>query len=200
MIDFWFTMGSTYTCLAVMRLPEVERKTGISFRWRPFNLLSIFSQMNHIPFADKPRKEAYMWRDMERRAALHGLRVRVPAPYPVKDSAIANKVAILGLEEGWGEAFVRAAYRRWFQEGLENGGEANLVQSLEEAGQDPASVLTQARLAHASRVFEEETAVADRLGICGAPTFVADGEVFWGDDRLEEAVAWAKGEHPARRG
>lgn len=192
MIDFWFTMGSTYTCLTVMRLPEVARTSGVAFRWRPFNLLSIFAQTNHIPFADKPRKQAYMSRDIERRAALYGLPVRVPAPYPVKDSAIANKVAILGFEEGWGEAYVRAAYRSWFLEGLENGSEANLVRSLEEAGQDPARVLTQERLEHASRVFDEETAIADRLGICGAPSFVVNGEAFWGDDRLEDAIGWSR--------
>jgi 2-hydroxychromene-2-carboxylate isomerase len=80
-IDFWFTMGSTYSFLSVMRLEGVERSTGVSFRWRPFHLLVILQEMKHVPFADKPTKSAYMWRDIERRAAMYGLQARLPAPY-----------------------------------------------------------------------------------------------------------------------
>ena len=79
-IDFFFTMGSTYTYLAVMRLPEIERASGIAFRWRPFHLLTILNDMKHVPFADKPAKMTYMWRDIERRAAMHGMPIKVPAP------------------------------------------------------------------------------------------------------------------------
>ena len=101
-IDFWFTMGSTYSFLSVMRLEEVERSTGISFRWRPFHLLVILQEMKHVPFADKPTKSAYMWRDIERRAAMYGLQARLPAPYPAKQSVIANLIATVGMREGWG--------------------------------------------------------------------------------------------------
>jgi hypothetical protein len=85
-IDFWFTMGSTYSYLSVMRLADVERASGIAFRWRPFHLLLILQEMKHIPFADKPAKSRYMWRDIERRAAMHGLPAKLPAPYPAKQS------------------------------------------------------------------------------------------------------------------
>ncbi len=118
-IDFWFTMGSTYTYLTVMRLPDVQRESGVEFRWRPFQLLTILQEMKHVPFADKPAKARYMWRDIERRAEMYQIPVRVPAPYPIKQSIVANRVAIVGLQEGWGEEFVRTAYRRWFQLGQE---------------------------------------------------------------------------------
>ena len=75
-IDFWFTMGSTYSFLSVMRLAKLERSTGLSFRWRPFHLLIILQEMKHVPFADKPTKSAYMWRDIERRAAMYGIPVK----------------------------------------------------------------------------------------------------------------------------
>ena len=140
-IDFWFTMGSTYSYLSVMRLADVERSSGIAFRWRPFHLLLILQEMKHIPFADKPAKSRYMWRDIERRAAMHGLPAKLPAPYPAKQSVAANLVAIVGMREGWGADFVRAAYRRWFQAGEETGSEPNLSSSLRDIGQDPARVL-----------------------------------------------------------
>jgi 2-hydroxychromene-2-carboxylate isomerase len=107
-IDFWFTMGSTYSFLSVMRLAKLEQSTGISFRWRPFHLLIILQEMKHIPFADKPAKSAYMWRDIERRAAMYGLSVTPPVPYPAKQSVTANLVALVGMREGWGSDYVRA--------------------------------------------------------------------------------------------
>jgi len=189
-IDFWFTMGSTYSYLSVMRLAEVERSTGASFRWRPFHLLLILQEMKHVPFADKPVKMSYMWRDLERRAAMYGLPVRLPAPYPAKQSVMANLVAIVGMGEGWGADFVRAAYRRWLQQGEETGSEPNLSSSLREIGQDPERVLALANAAAANDRMVSETQAAKQLGIFGSPTFAVGREIFWGDDRLEDAIDW----------
>jgi 2-hydroxychromene-2-carboxylate isomerase len=189
-IDFWFTMGSTYSYLSVMRLADVERASGIAFRWRPFHLLLILQEMKHIPFADKPAKSRYMWRDIERRAAMHGLPAKLPAPYPAKQSVTANLVAIVGMHEGWGPDFVRAAYRRWFQAGEETGSEPNLSSSLRDIGQDPARVRALASSAAASETILAETDVARALGIFGSPTFAVGDELFWGDDRLEDAIGW----------
>ena len=189
-IDFWFTMGSTYSYLSVMRLAEVERSTGASFRWRPFHLLLILQEMKHVPFADKPVKMSYMWRDLERRAAMYGLPVRLPAPYPAKQSVMANVVAIVGMGEGWGADFVRAAYRRWLQQGEETGSEPNLSSSLREIGQDPERVLALANAAAANDRMVSETQAAKQLGIFGSPTFAVGREIFWGDDRLEDAIDW----------
>ncbi len=191
-IDFWFTMGSTYSFLTVMRLPEIERSTGITFRWRPFHLLVILKKMNHVPFADKPAKSAYMWRDIARRADLHGLKVNLPAPYPLKDSMTANLVATAGMREGWGQDFVRAAYVRWFELGQESGSEPNLTESLRDIGQIPENALKLAASDEVKALLSAETAAADALGIFGSPTFTVGRELFWGDDRLEDAVSWCR--------
>jgi len=197
-IDFWFTMGSTYSYLSVMRLAGVERATGIAFRWRPYHLLLILQEMKHVPFADKPAKMRYMWRDLERRAAIYGLPVKVPAPYPAKQSGLANLVAIVGMGEGWGADFVRAAYRRWFQEGEETGSEPNLSSSLRDIGQDPARVLALANSPAANERLLAETDAARQLGIFGSPTFVIGAELFWGDDRLDDAINWYRAQQAGR--
>lgn len=191
-IDFWFTMGSTYSYLSVSRLADVERSSGISFRWRPFHLLVILQEMKHIPFGDKPAKSAYMWRDIERRAAMYGLPAKLPAPYPVKQSVVANLVAVVGLYEGWGADFVRASYRRWFQLGQEIGSEPNVSESLRDVGQNPDRVLAQANAKDTRAILEAETNVARELGIFGSPTFVVGRELFWGDDRLDDAISWCR--------
>lgn len=189
-IDFWFTMGSTYSYLSVMRLGQVTKESGISFRWRPFHLLVILQEMRHTPFADKPAKSRYMWRDIERRGAMYGIPALLPAPYPAKHSIMANLVAIVGMREGWGPDFVRAAYRRWFQRGEETGSEPNLSGSLRDIGQDLNRVLAAANANEAHEQLMSETAVARELGIFGSPTFVVGRELFWGDDRLEDAISW----------
>jgi 2-hydroxychromene-2-carboxylate isomerase len=106
-MDFWFTMGSTYAYLAIMRLEEVTRPAGVAVGWRPFNFRTLLQERNFVPFPAGTAKTNYMWRDIERRALAYGFSARLPAPYPIKDSALANSVALLGMREGWGAAFVR---------------------------------------------------------------------------------------------
>ena len=191
-IEFFFTMGSTYSYLSVMRLDSVAQASGVAFTWRPFHLLTILNEMKHVPFADKPAKMGYMWRDIERRASMYGLPVRVPAPYPARQSVVANQIAVLGMREGWGQAFVKEAYRQWFQLGHETGSEPNVSASLRAIGQDPARVLARAAGEDVVAALAAETERAKTLGIFGSPTFVVGGELFWGDDRLEDAISWLR--------
>ena len=100
-IEFWFSIASTYTYLSVSRIADVIRQTGIELRYKPFSVRSIMVEQNNIPFRTKPVKLAYMWRDIERRAALYGLPFAGPAPYPLKDVSLADGVALIGAREGW---------------------------------------------------------------------------------------------------
>jgi 2-hydroxychromene-2-carboxylate isomerase len=177
-IDFWFTVGSTYTYLTVSRLQQVEEATGIRFRWRPFNARAIMQEMNNIPFATKPIKLAYMWRDVERRASKYGLPIKVPTPYPLKNFDLASRVAVLGEMGGWCPNYVRASYRRWFVEGKEAGAEPNLSESLREIGQDPDRVIAAANSESVGRVYDENTSEARQLNIFGAPTLLCVESCF----------------------
>jgi 2-hydroxychromene-2-carboxylate isomerase len=191
-IDFWFSIGSTYSYLSVMRLGRVSAETGIDFVWRPFNVRAIMVAQNNIPFANKPAKTAYMWRDIARRAGKNGLAPRLPAPYPIADLPLANQVALMGMREGWGIAYVRETYRFWFEEGEVAGADPNFSRALRAAGQDPAATLARGAREEAAVALAEETERAMALGIFGSPSFVVDEEVFWGDDRLEDAISWAR--------
>jgi len=191
-IDFWFSIGSTYTYLSVMRLPGIAETTGIHFVPRPFSVRTIMREMDNIPFATKPAKAAYMWRDIERRAAGYGFTPSLPAPYPLKEFDRANRVAIVASREGWCDAYLAATYRRWIEEGEEAGSEPNLSASIAEAGEAPSRVIAEADAEEAGRAYLAATDEARRRGIFGSPTFVVDDESFWGDDRLEDAIAWRK--------
>ncbi|MEP3329239.1 2-hydroxychromene-2-carboxylate isomerase [Sedimentitalea sp.] len=192
-IDFWYSIGSTYSYLTVMRLPEIERASGVEFKWRPFDVRHVMIEQKNIPFKDKPVKTAYMWRDIERRAESYGLDPRIPAPYPLPGLVLANQVATLGVEEGWVVNYTRATYRRWFERGEPAGEEPNISESLREIGCDPAKALAAAQSDRIENALAAATKEATELGVFGSPAFVVDGEVFWGDDRLEDALLWAKG-------
>lgn len=190
-VDFWFSIGSTYTYLSVMRLNQIEKQTGVRFVWRPFNVRTIMNEMNNIPFANKPAKAAYMWRDIERRSQSRGLSPRLPVPYPLSELERANRVAVIGALDGWCGAYVSATYRRWFEDGLAAGSEPNITESIEEAGADVQDVLERADSNEGVDALLDATDEARRIGIFGSPTFIAGAEIFWGDDRLEDAISWA---------
>jgi len=189
-IDFWFSVGSTYTYLSVARIDRIALSEGVTFRWRPFDASVIMKEQKNFPFSNKPVKTAYMWRDIERRAGMYGIPVRVPAPYPSPELELANRIAVLAENEGWCPAYVKAAYHQWFVHGAVVGGEPNILHSLGEIGQDPARVLELARMEAVGDALQKSTIEARQLNIFGSPSFVTRGEVFWGDDRLEDAIYW----------
>jgi 2-hydroxychromene-2-carboxylate isomerase len=190
--EFWFSVGSTYSFLTIMRLPAVEAETGIAFEWRPFSVRTIMNEMDNIPFATKPAKAKYMWRDIERRAPRYGLEPKLPASYPLEQFDLANRVAVVGHREGWCKDYAVATYKRWFNDGHPSGSEPNLSESLVEIGQDAARVIEKANSAEIDAAYAEATDAARARGIFGSPSFVLDGELFWGDDRLEDAISWAR--------
>jgi 2-hydroxychromene-2-carboxylate isomerase len=189
-IDFWFSIGSTYSYLTVSRLPELEARSGVPFRWRPFNVRSIMRDMNNVPFSTKPAKAAYMWRDVERRAATHGVPFAGIPPYPIAALERANRIALVAAGEGWVVPFTQAAYRKWFLEHRQPVDDDSIAADLSALGQDPARVLARADSEAGIAALERETGEAKALGVFGSPTFVVGRELFWGDDRLDDAMQW----------
>ena len=191
-IEFWFSIGSTYTYLSVSRIAEVSQKTGVSLSWQPFSVRKIMREMDNIPFPpNKQTKVEYMWRDIERRARGYGFVANVPAQYPLQEFDLANRIAVLAMKEGWCEDYVRETYRLWFIDGHEAGSDVNLTQTLSEVGQDKLRVLELADSSDVEAAYLNQTESAKQAGIFGSPSFIVDGELFWGDDRLEDAINWA---------
>ena len=132
-----------------------------------------------------------MWRDIERRAARLGLTPNLPAPYPSPKSDKANQIAYLALQQPWGHDYIRASYSLWFENGIMPGEYENYSQCLESVSQHPDKFVDEEKLQGANEVLLLETATASDLGIFGSPSFVVGEELFWGDDRLEDAVSFA---------
>ena len=193
-VNFWFSIGSTYTYLAVNRLQELAIKEKIKFNWHPFSVRKIMMDMDNIPFTppSKKIKSDYMWRDIERRAKFYGFEAKVPAPYPLKEFDLANQIAVLGMNEGWGVDYVVKTYQRWFQQGKEPATEPNLTEILKELNLDHQETIQKANDNKIKDQYFNNTETAYEKGVFGSPSFIFDGEVFWGDDRLEDCIKWIR--------
>jgi 2-hydroxychromene-2-carboxylate isomerase len=191
-LDFFFFYGSTYTYLSVMRIEHAAARAGVEVRWRPFNVREIMIEQNNIPFRGKPVKMRYMWRDIERRAARHGIPFSGVPPYPVDPECLANRVGVVAAVEGWCPEYTKATYRAWFLKDKPPGDPKNLSSILRALGKNPEAVISLADSREVRDQYDSETSVARDMGIFGSPTFVIGDEIFWGDDRLEDALEWSK--------
>jgi 2-hydroxychromene-2-carboxylate isomerase len=193
-LDFWFDFASTYSYPAIMRVGALARREAVSVNFRPFLLGPIFKAqgLSTSPFNLFPAKGRHMWRDLERTCAELGLKFRRPEPFP-QSSVLAARVALVGLGEGWGDDFCRAVFHAEFAEGRRIDEPDTLRGILSGLSADAATALEAAQTPAIKDRLRAETAKAQELDIFGAPSFhTADGELFWGNDRLETALAWAK--------
>ena len=192
-IDFYFSIGSTYTYLSVTRIIDVEKKHQVKFNWLPFSVRSIMKEMNNIPFPkEKMNKVNYMWRDIERRAEGYGFFAKTPVPYPLTEFDLANKLAILGLKEGWGVDYIRLTYKRWFQEGKEPATEPNISEIFKELKIDKEKAIKDVNSSEIEKQYLKNTESARENKVFGSPSFIVNSEIFWGDDRMEDAITWSK--------
>lgn len=194
-LDFFYFFGSVYAYPSILRIADLAGAAGVTVKWRPFNVRPLMRE-NNVMLRDEAQKVRYMWRDIERRAAFHGLPFVKPPVWPTEPNLLASRIAMVAAEEGWVEPYSVESFRAWFLEGLPLGTAESLATILPRVGQDLRRVLEAADRPEAAARLEAETEAARRLGAFGSPTFAIGDELFWGDDRLEEAVAWAAGRHP----
>ena len=194
-ITFWFEFASTYSYLAAMRIEPLAQAAGVVVEWKPFLLGPIFAVqgLTDSPSNVFPIKGAYTWRDLERECIKYGFPVlQKPAVFPGK-GLLAARVATLGADTDWQADFVRGVYSAQFVEGKALADTETSVGVLDALGVDGAAIVERSMSDQGVKdALKANTVVAQEVGVFGAPTFTcADGELFWGNDRLDDAVTWA---------
>jgi len=197
-MEFWFEFASTYSYLAAMRIEAVAAERGVAVDWRPFLLGPLFRKQgwNDSPYNLNPARGRYMWRDIERHCERYGLPFRKPSAFP-RRSILPARVACLGHGRPWLPAFARAVFVANFGDDRDIEDPGILMDALRRSGAaaDEAGVarlLERATAQETKDLLRAETDRAWGLGLFGAPTFVVAGELFWGNDRLEEALDWQR--------
>jgi 2-hydroxychromene-2-carboxylate isomerase len=193
-LEFWFEFGSTYSHPAAQRIGALATARGVPVTWRPFLLGPIFAEQgwNDSPFNLYPAKGRYMWRDLERVCAAHAIPWRKPTHFP-RNGLLAARVALAADGEAWQPDLVRALYRANFVEDREIGEREIVADVLQSLDQDAERWLARAVESETKQGLRNQTDRARSLGIFGAPSFTVAGELYWGHDRMEEAL-----DHAAR--
>ena len=192
-IKAWLSIGSTYSYLTALRINAIQRDMGLNLSVKPISIRAIMKSMDNIPFPpSKKTKVDYMWRDIERRADWSGLpKPKLPAPYPLQAFDQVNKVGIVLNQQGRYLEYFEETYRLWFVSGIEAGSEKNLRLAFNTMQLDYDDIMHQAEDEAIQQMYEANTEEAKQLGVFGAPSFSIGNEIFWGDDRLEDAIRFA---------
>ncbi len=196
-IEFWFEFASSYSYPAALRIDAAAQRAGVRVLWRPFLLGPLFRAQGYdrSPFVDNPLKGRYMWRDVARLCAKHGIAFRQPSVFP-RTSVLGARIACAFQDEPWVPAFVRALYQASFADDLDIGDPAIVADCLQRCGQPAAERIGTAQAQPLKDRLRAQTEQAAAHGIFGAPSLRVGAELFWGSDRLEDAIAWACGTHP----
>jgi 2-hydroxychromene-2-carboxylate isomerase len=191
-LEFWFEFASTYTYIAAMRIEQSCADAGVPLVWKPFLLGPIFALQgwNDSHFNLNPRRGAYMWRDMERLTAKLGLPWRKPSVFP-RNTSVPARVACAVADEPWCGEYVRRVFVANFGEDRDVGERGVVASILTELGEDAEAVLARAEAPAQRGALRANTERAIELGIFGAPNCVAGEELFWGEESLDDAIAWS---------
>jgi 2-hydroxychromene-2-carboxylate isomerase len=188
-LHFWFEFASTYSYLAAWRVEAEARARGVEVVWEPFLLGPIFAAQgwNDSPFNIYPVKGRYMWRDMERLCTAQGLPLVRPSQFP-RSGLLAARIVCAGRGEPWVPSFVRAVYRANFGEDREIAQPEVVAEMLKAEGLPADAWLARADAPETKQALRGQTERAIAHGIFGAPSFTVGDELFWGNDRLTQAL------------
>jgi 2-hydroxychromene-2-carboxylate isomerase len=191
-IEVWYEFGSNYSYLSVNRMGALALSKGVAIKWEPFLLGPVFKSLGWetSPFVLQEQKGRYVWKDMERQCAKYGLAWNRPSTFP-RRALLPMRVAVLGKDQMWIEAFSKRMMELNFVEDVDIDSVEVVSQVLKDLGVDAASTIEKAQSDDNKQKLKAQTERALSLGVFGGPTFFVNGEMFWGNDRLDDALEYA---------
>jgi len=175
-----------------MRIEDLCKDAGVTLRWRAFLLAPVFRRQGWTtsPFAVNSLRGAYMWRDMERLTQKYGLPFKRPSVFP-RNTTLAARVAAAFSDQPWIGEYIRRAFVANFGEDCELNDEETVRRVLQGVGQNASAVLHAALNTGRCEALRRNTERAMAIDIFGAPNCIVDGELFWGEETLYDALAFA---------
>ncbi len=180
-IDFYFDFASPYGFIAAMQIEAVDRPV----RWRPFLLGAVYKAVGQSPLEHPLKRQYVIDVDAPRMARQIGLELRVPVDFPAHALPPARAFYwIDGRDPAKAIGFAKAAYRKYWLHGSPTSDAKVAIDAATSVGYDRDMVMAgmQEQTTKDRLVFENEDAI--RRGVFGSPFFFADGERFWGSDRI----------------
>ena len=182
---FYYDLGSPYAYLAAERIHQILPIVPV---WQPILLGGLWQQAGGASWSSTDDREAGM-AEIERRVKRYGLQpLRWPEPWP-SDSLTAMRAATFAQQAGRAVAFSLAAFRQAFAAGRDLSVTDNVLIAAAACELHPKAVLKAIESRSVKARLERATDAAAERGVAGVPTVAVGGELFWGDDRLENAAA-----------
>ncbi|ENV78426.1 2-hydroxychromene-2-carboxylate isomerase [Acinetobacter ursingii] len=190
-IQFWFDFASTYSYPAAMQIRQL--KDEYQFSLHPFLLGTIFQKqgLNDSPFNVYPVKGQYMWRDMQRICEKLKIELNRPEIFP-QNGLLAARISCQYAQSDWIFDFICEVYQANFVHGKDISQIKTIENILENMQLDSQMILDTATTAQARQALKQNGIQAEQLNIFGSPSFIVNGELFWGNDRLKDALDWSK--------
>jgi 2-hydroxychromene-2-carboxylate isomerase len=192
-VEFWIDFGSNYSYLSVMRIEEEARRHDVRIAWKPFLLGPIFRAlgMENAPFVLQKEKSAYVQQDMARLCRKYGLAPWVkPTVFP-RLGVLPLRMALLGVDQPWIGAFCRKVMELNFVRDQDINQPEQMVPIVAELGLSALGLIERAQSEPIKTLLRDQTEQARAKSIFGAPTFFVSTEMFWGNDRLDDALLFA---------
>jgi 2-hydroxychromene-2-carboxylate isomerase len=189
---FYFDLGSPYAYLTAERVSGLFSEAGLAQpEWQPILLGGLFKRFGRDSWANGPGRAEGM-AEIERRAAAYGLPpIAWPEPWP-GNTLTAMRVATFAKQTGRTVAFALAAFRQAFAAGRDLSETDNVLLAAAACEMHPRALTKAVQTDVVKIALREATDRAADRGVVGVPSLLVGGEVFWGDDRVEEAVAAAR--------
>lgn len=173
-----------------MRIEAAADRLGVKIHWRPFLLGPIFRSLgwSNSPFVLQKAKGDYVWQDMARECEKYRLPWTRPSTFP-RASVLSLRVALVGAQQDWMGAYCRRVMSLNFAQDSEIDSRDVLAEVLTQLGLPAHAILDEA-VSDANKLrLRQQTEAAANRGVFGAPTFFVGDEMFWGNDRLDDALA-----------
>ena len=181
-VDLWLDLKSPYSFVAKDPAYALEKEFGVTLRLRPFHL-DIMGGVNlNDPAALQRgmRKIKYLYTDVRRFARGQ----TILGPKKIFDTRLAHIAWLYADKSGKGRVFIDLAYPRFFKRELDYEDRAAIDGLLKDAGVDPAGFEAFAK-DEGPKLLADHQQAAEAAGVFAVPTFVVDGELFWGQDRID---------------
>ena len=186
-IDYFFTLISPYAYLGHRAFLDLAAAYGATVRYRPVMLAKVFENSGAFPLAQRPKaRQDYRFLELQRWRAKRGIAVNLKPKHFPTNPALADKTVIAMVESGADPGgYAESVFRACWAEDRDIADPGVLAEKLAAAGADAENILAVAQSETVERIYRENTESAVRINVIGSPTYVLDGEIFWGQDRLD---------------
>ena len=186
-INFYFDFVSPYSFLAHKQIEKIERSEGIKIRYRPILLGGLHNLHGIKAPAFIPAKAKHMIRDCKLIAERNNVKFKFNSYFPIKSLNLMRGVLVAD-EDGYKSYYVDSIFNSIWQDGL-NMNDENIIQKiLKNLNVNPKTFLLRCSSSSIKDLLKKRTDEAFEKGIFGAPSFVSNNKIFWGQDRLEFAI------------